>query len=124
MGVVAGDHCKEASDRGLPLVGVGFMYPMGYFHQRISPDGWQIEQYKRLNYDDVAVERVVEPGGRPCQIGVPLGHGSVQVAVWQARLGRGKPLRPDTHVPEDARWDRELSSRLYLCERGARPRQE
>src|SRR5215210_6282453 len=25
LGVLAGDHCKEASDLGVPLVGVGFM---------------------------------------------------------------------------------------------------
>src|SRR5262245_39610258 len=41
LGVLAGDHCKEASDLGVPLVGVGFMYPQGYFHQRMSVDGWQ-----------------------------------------------------------------------------------
>ena len=40
LGVLAGDHCKEASDLGLPLIGVGFMYPQGYFHQKISPEGW------------------------------------------------------------------------------------
>ncbi len=34
LGVLAGDHCKEASDLGVPLVAVGFMYPQGYFHQR------------------------------------------------------------------------------------------
>ena len=34
LGVLAGDHCKEASDLGVPLVGVGFMYPQGYFHQQ------------------------------------------------------------------------------------------
>ena len=27
LGILAGDHCKEASDLGLPLVGVGFLYP-------------------------------------------------------------------------------------------------
>src|SRR5688572_24215279 len=32
LGVLAGDHCKEASDLGIPLIGVGFMYPQGYFH--------------------------------------------------------------------------------------------
>jgi glucan phosphorylase len=32
LGVLAGDHCKEASDLGLPLTGLGFMYPQGYFH--------------------------------------------------------------------------------------------
>src|SRR5687767_15787386 len=31
LGVLAGDHCKEASDLGVPLIGVGFMYPQGYF---------------------------------------------------------------------------------------------
>jgi glycogen phosphorylase len=43
LGVLAGDHCKEASDLGIPLVGVGFMYPQGYFHQTVSPEGWQQE---------------------------------------------------------------------------------
>ena len=50
LGVLAGDHCKEASDLGVPLVGVGFMYPQGYFHQAMSPDGWQQERYERLNW--------------------------------------------------------------------------
>ena len=37
LGVLAGDHCKEASDLGVPLIGVGFMYPQGYFHQSLTP---------------------------------------------------------------------------------------
>ncbi len=41
LGVLSGDHLKEASDLGLPLVGVGLMYAEGYFTQRISEDGWQ-----------------------------------------------------------------------------------
>ena len=49
LGVLAGDHCKEASDLGVPLIGVGFMYPQGYFHQHVSPEGWQQESYERLN---------------------------------------------------------------------------
>src|SRR5574341_760003 len=43
LGVLAGDVCKEASDLGLPLVGIGFMYPQGYFHQRVSAEGRQEE---------------------------------------------------------------------------------
>src|SRR5690606_36451227 len=31
LGVLAGDHCKAASDIGLPLVGVGLFYKKGYF---------------------------------------------------------------------------------------------
>jgi starch phosphorylase len=31
LGVLAGDHCKTASDLGVPLVGVGILYRDGYF---------------------------------------------------------------------------------------------
>ncbi|MBZ5618443.1 MAG: alpha-glucan family phosphorylase [Acidobacteriia bacterium] len=124
LGVLAGDHCKESSDLGLPLIGVGFMYPMGYFRQKISPDGAQIELYRRLDYDDVAVERVIDPDGKPGRISVPLAHGTVEVAVWQVQLGGVKLLLLDTDLPENAAWDRELSSRLYVVERETRLRQE
>ena len=51
LGVLAGDHCKEAGDLGVPLIGVGFMYPQGYFHQHVSAEGWQEESYERLNWE-------------------------------------------------------------------------
>jgi starch phosphorylase len=40
LGFWAGDHIKECSDLGIPLVAVGFMYPEGYVHQVIREDGW------------------------------------------------------------------------------------
>ena len=36
LGILSGDHLKEASDLGIPLVGVGFLYTYGYFCQRIA----------------------------------------------------------------------------------------
>ena len=62
LGVLAGDHCKEASDLGVPLVGVGFMYPQGYFHQAFTADGWQEERYQRLNW---RTRRAVDPRWGP-----------------------------------------------------------
>ena len=41
LGILSGDHAQEASDLGIPLVGVGFMYPPGYFRQRVPSHGWQ-----------------------------------------------------------------------------------
>ena len=41
LGVLAGDHCKAASDLGVPLVGVGLFYRKGYFDQRLTLEGWQ-----------------------------------------------------------------------------------
>jgi starch phosphorylase len=43
LGFLAGDHIKECSDLGVPLVAVGFMYPEGYLRQKIRSDGWQDE---------------------------------------------------------------------------------
>jgi starch phosphorylase len=124
LGVLAGDHCKEASDLGVPIVGVGFMYPQGYFHQHVSAEGWQEEAYERLNWADTAIERATTPDGRPCVIVVPLGDRSVLVAIWRVLLGRVRLYLLDTDLEENAPWDRELSARLYGGDRETRVQQE
>ena len=124
LGVLAGDICKESSDLGLPLLGVGFMYPQGYFHQYVSAEGWQQESYQRLNWADVPIAPAVTPGGRPCVVTVPLGSRTVKVAVWRVRLGRTKLYLLDTGLPENAPWDRELSARLYGGDTETRLQQE
>ncbi|MBV8551908.1 MAG: alpha-glucan family phosphorylase [Acidobacteriaceae bacterium] len=124
LGVLAGDLCKEASDLGLPLVGVGFMYPQGYFHQKVTPDGWQVELYERLNWDDAPVERATTPEGHPCAVTIPLGDRLVVASVWRVRLGRVALYLLDTDVPENDPHDRELSARLYAGDHEMRLRQE
>jgi len=124
LGVLAGDHCKEASDLGVPLIGVGFMYPQGYFHQRITGDGWQQEGYEKLNWADVAIEPATTADGQPCITAVPLGDRTVLVAVWRVRLGRVTLYLLDTDLEENAPWDRSLSARLYGGDRETRVQQE
>src|SRR5580765_2641569 len=124
LGVLAGDHCKESSDLGLPLIGVGFMYPQGYFHQSVSPEGWQKESYERLNWNDAPIEPAITAGGDPCIVPVPLGNRSVLVKVWRVRLGRVKLYLLDTDLEENAPWDRELTARLYGGDRETRVQQE
>src|SRR5882724_10371490 len=124
LGVLAGDHCKEASDLGVPLIGVGFMYPQGYFHQHLSAEGWQEESYERLNWLDAPIEPALTPDGKPCITAVPLGDRSVLVAVWRVRIGRVKLYLLDTDLEENAPWDRELSARLYGGDRETRVQQE
>src|SRR6267142_444691 len=124
LGVLAGDHCKEASDLGVPLIGVGFMYPQGYFHQHLSAEGWQEESYERLNWLDAPIQPALTPDGKPCITAVPLGDRSVLVAVWRVRVGRVKLYLLDTDLEENAPWDRELSARLYGGDRETRVQQE
>jgi glycogen phosphorylase len=124
LGVLAGDHCKEAGDLGVPLVGVGFMYPQGYFHQHLSAEGWQEESYERLNWADAPIELAMLPDGKQCITAVPLGERSVLVAVWRVRMGRVTLYLLDTDLEENAPWDRELSARLYGGDRETRIQQE
>lgn len=124
LGVLAGDHCKEASDLGVPLVGIGFMYPQGYFHQRLSNDGWQEERYERLNWTDAPIETAITRDGKPAITAVPLGDRTVLAAVWRVRVGRVRLYLLDTDLEENAPWDRELSARLYGGDRETRLQQE
>jgi starch phosphorylase len=124
LGVLAGDHCKEASDLGVPLIGIGFMYPQGYFHQHVSAEGWQEESYEHLNWADVAIDKATAPDGSPLITAVPIGDRTVLVQVWRVRAGRVKLYLLDTDLEENAPWDRELSARLYGGDRETRIQQE
>lgn len=124
LGVLAGDHCKEASDLGIPFVGVGFMYPQGYFRQRVSPDGWQQEMYEQINWADAPIVKAQTRDRKSCVVAVPLGTRTVLVQVWEVRLGRVRLLLLDTDLEQNQPWDRELSARLYGGGQDTRLQQE
>jgi starch phosphorylase len=124
LGILAGDYCKEASDLGLPVVGIGFMYPKGYFHQHISADGWQEEIYEQLDFDDAPVRRVSAADGQPLKIAVQLPDRQVQVAICQVDVGTVRLYLLDCNNEENCEIDRQLSSQLYLADRETRLKQE
>jgi glycogen phosphorylase len=124
LGVLAGDHCKEACDLGLPFIGIGFMYPQGYFHQSVTADGWQQEIYEQISWHDAPVDRAQTPEGKDLIIAVPLGNRTVLVSVWEVRLGGARLFLMDTNLEENAPWDRELSARLYGGDKETRVQQE
>jgi starch phosphorylase len=113
LGILAGDHCKEASDLGVPLVGIGFLYTQGYFHQRISADGWQQAWYEPFSRVDAPIRPALLPNGERLLIQVNLAGRTIQAAVWQLYVGRVSLFLLDTDVEANAPWDRDLSARLY-----------
>lgn len=124
LGVLAGDTCKQASDMGLPLVGVGFMYPQGYLRQKLSADGWQEEVYQQLDWSQAPIERAAGEDGEPLVVSVPLNARHVDVAIWQVRVGLTRLYLLDTDLESNAPWDRELTARLYGGDRETRIQQE
>jgi starch phosphorylase len=123
LGVLAGDICKECSDRGLPLVAVGFMYPKGYFRQRISSEGEQQEDYIELNFDDAPISPCAWPYGCGPLIPIQLADHQMFVKVWQVQVGRINLYLMDTNVEENSPEDRTLSAQLYTADQEERLRQ-
>src|SRR5205085_443128 len=72
LGILSGDHIKEASDMGVPFVAVGFIYPQGYFRQVIDANGWQEAVYEKINFADVPALPAVTPAGREVVVEVDL----------------------------------------------------
>jgi starch phosphorylase len=124
LGILAGDTCKEASDVGIPFVGIGFMYPQGYFRQHISGAGTQEERYQQLDFDEAPIQPVLSSDGRRILVNVPLGEGVVSVGVWRVRVGRVDVYLLDTNVSENTPQQRQLSARLYVADQEARLQQE
>ena len=123
LGVLAGDICKESSDRGLPFVAIGFMYPQGYFRQHISPEGDQQEEYIQLNFDDAPISPCAWPYGCGPLIPVQLADRQIYVKVWEVHVGCVNLYLMDTNVEENRPEDRTLSARLYTADQEERLRQ-
>src|SRR5205809_964797 len=124
LGVLAGDHCKESSDLGIPLLGVGFVYPQGYFHQRIQADGWQEDIYELLERREAPIESAAPTHDERFLVELNVGSLRVFVVVWRVNLGSVPLYLMDTDVEENQQGDRELSARLYGGDKEHRVRQE
>jgi glycogen phosphorylase len=124
LGILSGDHLKSASDLGLPLVGVGLFYSQGYFHQFLTNDGWQFEDYPDLDRLHLPVTVVRDDNGEPQQVQVPLPGRTVTARIYKVLVGRVTLYLLDTDVPVNRPEDRAITKRLYGGDEEMRIRQE
>jgi starch phosphorylase len=124
LGILSGDHVKAASDLGVPMVFVGFLYPQGYFKQTIDPNGWQEAQYNKLDFDDEPALPAVTPDGREVIVQVELPGRVIYAKVYRLQVGRVPLFLLDTDIHPNAPEDRELSARLYGGDQDMRISQE
>jgi starch phosphorylase len=115
LGVLAGDHLKTASDRMLPLVGVGLLYQQGYFHQYLSENGWQSEKYADVDFSNLPLELINDGAGAPLVVNVELPKGPAYAQIWCARVGSIPLYLLDTNISmNDAVPEyRDITDQLY-----------
>ncbi len=124
LGILSGDHLKEASDLGMPLVGVGFIYKQGYFIQDITEDGWQETSHYHFNFEEMPIISVVDEKGSPMTISVELPGREVKARIWMIQVGRVPLFLLDSSITDNQLNDRALTSRLYSSDLEVRISQE
>jgi starch phosphorylase len=124
LGILAGDHCKSASDKRLPFVAVGLLYRQGYFQQSVDLEGRQHAIYTDSAFGDLPILPVLRPEGGEMRVVVDLPGRGVQLKLWRTGVGRVVLYLLDTDLEENRHEDREIAHRLYGGDRNTRIEQE
>jgi glycogen phosphorylase len=124
LGILAGDHCKAASDERLNFVAVGLLYTQGYFIQSVDSDGVQHASNTETDPRDLPVEAVRDASGGWMQVTVRIAGRNVVARIWKAQVGRVSVYLLDTNCKENITEDREITHRLYGGDASVRIRQE
>lgn len=124
LGILAGDHCKAASDLRLPFVGVGLLYRQGYFFQTIDNQGNQQVTYTDSDFEDLPVVPVLHTDGSEVRVEVELPQRKVVIKVWQAMVGHVTLYLLDVDLPENSLQDRDITHQLYGGDKTMRIEQE
>lgn len=113
LGVLAGDFLKGASDLAVPLVGVGLLYQEGFFRQALDERGHQLAVFPFNDPTMLPIEPALTTGGEWLHVPLALPGRTLQVRVWQARVGRVTLYLLDTNDPLNSPIDRGITGKLY-----------
>ena len=124
LGILAGDHCKAASDVGLPFIAVGLLYRQGYFIQTIDGTGRQQAHAHVSDFDELPVQLCRDAHNAEVRVGVEIAERTVQLRVWRAHVGHVQLYLLDSDVAENAAADRLITHQLYGGDSDTRIQQE
>jgi starch phosphorylase len=113
LGNVAGDQLKAASDLGVPVIGVGLLYQVGYFRQRIDAEGRQQAMYPFNDPGQLPIRPVRQANGEWLRIALQLPGFRLWVRAWEVEAGRAKLYLLDTNDPANLPEYRGITSELY-----------
>jgi len=113
LGILAGDHCKSASDLGLPFTGVGLLYRNGYFLQSIDVHGAQVATYQDNRFEDLCIEPLKDKDNKDLMVAVEFPGRQLHLKMWEARVGHIRMLLLDADIEANAAEDRGITHQLY-----------
>ncbi len=111
LGVLAGDTIRSAADLKVPMVAVTLLHRMGYFYQRLGPEGEQKEEPIKWVVEDFLKEMLPK-------ISVTIEGRSIHLRTWRYEVKGVSGFKVpvyflDTDLPENSEWDRTLTHSLY-----------
>ena len=124
LGILAGDYLKEASDRNVPMVGMGLLYKFGYFRQVLTLNGDQISEDVEERFSDLPVEPVLDADGQWMQVPIGMPGRLIHVRLWKAMVGRISLYLLDTDYDSNQPADRSITYHLYGGDEENRLKQE
>ncbi|MDR0421162.1 MAG: alpha-glucan family phosphorylase [Prevotellaceae bacterium] len=113
LGILAGDYLKEASDKGVSMTAVGFLYRYGYFTQKISASGEQVAEYEAQDFSKIPVSPVRDSDGHWLTVSVAFPGRTVYARTWKVEVGRTDLYLLDTDFEDNLPEDREITHQLY-----------
>jgi len=113
LGILAGDYLKTASDLGVPAVGVGLLYQVGYFRQMLDAEGRQHAMFPYNDPSSLPIEAVQGRSGGWLHVSLPLPGRTILLRVWRARVGRATLYLLDSNDPANSPADRGITGELY-----------
>jgi glycogen phosphorylase len=113
LGILAGDYLKTASDLGVPAVGVGLLYQVGYFRQMLDAEGRQHAMFPYNDPSSLPIEPVQGRSGGWLHVSLPLPGRTIELRVWRARVGRAVLYLLDSNDPANSPADRGITGELY-----------
>jgi starch phosphorylase len=124
LGILAGDHCKAASDLGIPFVAVGILYRQGYFTQTIDEHGNQLAHYHPTDFYQLPVSHALDKDGKPLVIEIDLHGRKVLLNVWKVKAGHINLYLLDSDLEQNQEHDRIITYQLYGGDKTTRIQQE
>jgi len=124
LGILAGDHCKAASDLRLPFVGVGLLFRQGFFLQTIDREGRQQALNVDADFEDLPITPVRRKDGSEMRVVLPMPGRQVWLRLWEVLAGHVRLYLLDTDLEANTQHDRDITHRLYGGDRTTRIEQE